>query len=94
MKCQWFKCGRCFQPTTHNKRFCGPKCAVDEGNWRAMRGKTIVPTLMLWRRARHWSKEDRRAWEIANNDSLPSISLIARLVDAWIAEQREGAPCP
>ncbi len=89
-KCAWHKCCKPFAPTDPRQRFCTKKCQADEKNWRMMRGAPLVKLLIPWRASRNWSTLQRAAWERRHNRSVPSISDIARLVDAMIAEQREG----
>lgn len=90
--CEWFKCARPFEiGVKHNQRFCTRACHAAEANWRAMRGKTLVPMLILWRKSRNWKKSQKRLWE-AKNGEIPSLALIARRVDALVAEQRDFTP--
>lgn len=89
-RCAWFKCRKPFTPASSSHTFCTRKCQSAEKNWRQMRGAPLVKLLIPWRQSRNWNKTQRRAWEAEHNRSVPSISDIARLVDAMIAEQREG----
>lgn len=88
--CEWHKCGKAFTGAAHNARFCGSKCQASEANWRAMRGKPLVPLLILWRKSRNWSPSQKRQWEAATNRPVPTIATIARRVDAMILEQLEA----
>lgn len=90
-ECAWMKCRKPLPAGRHSRRFCTKKCAADDKNWRMMRGAPLVSLLIPWRASRNWSQVQKAAWEARHNRPVPSITDIARLVDAMIAEQREGS---
>ncbi len=68
-------CGKLFPATRSDRRFCHPNCKRSYHRRNEVRGATVVPLLIEWRKTRGKGKAG-------------GITDIAEIVDRWVSEDR------